>query len=161
LETSAEAEERNQNKKSPVEIYLEITPWLSFFVGLFLRLTPGILMVALPLLVLWGRFQANRAVAQPADKYWSEENGRKGRSFFAALGVADHGVCFGNSAARENWLIRYRARTGVVYCAPRLFDELGLLFNSRLAAMDIGVLTLPEFVADTEKTFDSVTACPN
>src|SRR5258707_15651633 len=31
-ETSAEAEERNQNKKSPVEIYLEITPWLSIFV---------------------------------------------------------------------------------------------------------------------------------
>src|SRR3984893_2486842 len=57
-ETSAEAEERTQKKsqkKSRVETYLDITPWLAFFVGLFLAVDPPeSFMVALPLLVLWG-----------------------------------------------------------------------------------------------------------
>src|SRR5260370_6782082 len=53
-ETSAEAEEGTQ-KRSPVETYLDITPWLAFFVGLFLAVDrPESFMVALPLLVLWG-----------------------------------------------------------------------------------------------------------
>src|SRR5262249_49954063 len=52
-ETAAEAE-INCQKKSPVETYLEITPWLSFCVGLFLAVDrPESFLVALPLLALW------------------------------------------------------------------------------------------------------------
>jgi len=58
-------------------------------------------MVALPLLVLWGVSKPIRAVAQPANKYWSEENGCKGRSFAAALGVAHMAFVPGIQHARR------------------------------------------------------------
>jgi hypothetical protein len=53
-ETAAEAETQSQ-KKSPVETYLDITPWISFFIGLFLAVDrPEAFMVGFPLLVVWG-----------------------------------------------------------------------------------------------------------
>ena len=63
-ETAAEAE-LNSQKKSPVETYLEITPWLSLGVGLLLAFVrPGSFLVALPLLVLWVLVEADWSMVE-------------------------------------------------------------------------------------------------
>ncbi|HXN54125.1 MAG TPA: glucoamylase family protein [Candidatus Acidoferrum sp.] len=160
-ETSAEAEERNQ-KKSPVEIYLEITPWLAFFVGLFLAVgRPESFMVALPLLVLWG-------VSKPIVQ-WLSLPSRTGEKRMEARDEA----LLRRSALRtwrlfrefstpeENWLIPDIIQEPASLIVHRISTtNLGLLLNSRLAAMDMGFLTLPEFIADTEKTFESIDRMP-
>ena len=160
-ETSAEAEERTQ-KKSPVEIYLEITPWLSFFVGLFLAVDrPESFMVALPLLVLWG-------ISKPIVQWLSlpSQSGDK------RMDVQDEALLRRSalrtwrlfrefSTPEENWLIPDIVQEPASLIVHRVSTtNLGLLLNSRLAAMDLGFLTLPEFVADTEKTFESVDRMP-
>jgi len=77
LEWETSAEPKSEIKREPVEIYLEITPWLSFC-RLFLAVDrPESFMVALP---LWCCGGVSKAILQwlAANKYWSEENGCKG-----------------------------------------------------------------------------------
>jgi cyclic beta-1,2-glucan synthetase len=156
-ETSAEAEERTQ-KKSPVEIYLEITPWLAFFVGLFLAVDrPESFMVALPLLVLWG-------VSKPIVQWLSlpSRNGDKkmeaqDEALLRRSALRTWRLFREYSTAEENWLIPDIVQQPASLIVHRVSTtNLGLLFDARLSAMDLGFLTLPEFVADTEKTFESV-----
>src|SRR5260370_12886941 len=53
-ETAAESES-NYGQKSPVEVYLQAIPWLTFLIGLFIALErKEAFLVALPLLILWG-----------------------------------------------------------------------------------------------------------
>jgi hypothetical protein len=160
-ETAAEAELQSQ-KKSPVETYLDITPWISFFIGLFLVVDrPEAFMVALPLLVVWG-------VSKPIVQ-WLSQPARKGR---LRLGPHDQSLLRQSalrtwrlfreySTAEENWLIPDTVQEPASLIVHRISTtNLGLLLNARLAAMDLGFFTLPEFAADTEKTFDSIERMP-
>jgi hypothetical protein len=160
-ETAAEAEAQSQ-KKSPVETYLDITPWISFFIGLFLVVDrPEAFMVALPLLVVWG-------VSKPIVQ-WLSRPARKGRM---RLGPEDQSLLRQSalrtwrlfreySTAEENWLIPDTVQEPASLIVHRISTtNLGLLLNSRLSAMDLGFFTLPEFAADTEKTFDSIDRMP-
>ena len=160
-ETSAEAEEQTQ-KKSPVEIYLEITPWLSFFVGLFLAVDrPESFMVALPLLVLWG-------VSKPIVQWLSlpsrtgeKRMDAKDEALLRRSALRTWRLFREFSTPEENWLIPDIVQEPASLIVHRVSTtNLGLLLNSRLASMDMGFLTLPEFVADTEKTFESVDRMP-
>ena len=159
-ETSAEAEERNQ-KKSPVEIYLEVTPWLSFFVGLFLAVDrPESFMVALPLLVLWG-------VSKPVVQWLSlpSRTGKrmeaKDQALLRRSALRTWRMFREFSTPEENWMIPDIVQEPASLIVHRISTtNLGLLLNARLAAMDLGFLTLSEFVADTEKTFESIHRMP-
>jgi cyclic beta-1,2-glucan synthetase len=160
-ETSAEAEEGTQ-KKSPVETYLDITPWLAFFVGLFLAVDrPESFMVALPLLVLWG-------VSKPIVQ-WLSLPARTGEKRMEANDEAllrrsalrTWRLFREFSTAEENWLIPDTVQEPASMIVHRVSTtNLGLLLNARLAATDMGFLTLPEFIADTEKTFESIDRMP-
>ena len=160
-ETAAEAEERSQ-KKSPVETYLEITPWLSFFVGLFLAIDrPESFLVALPLLVLWGlskpivqwlSLPANNGDTklQPKDAELLRQSALRTWRLFREF-----------STPEENWLIPDTIQEPASLIVHRISTtNLGLLLNARLSAMDMGFFTLPEFVADTEKTFEAIDRMP-
>jgi hypothetical protein len=160
-ETAAEAEAQSE-KKSPVETYLDITPWISFFIGLFLVVDrPEAFMVALPLLVVWG-------VSKPIVQ-WLSQPARKGR---LRLGAQDQSLLRQSalrtwrlfreySTAEENWLIPDTVQEPASLIVHRISTtNLGLLLNSRLSAMDLGFFTLPEFAADTERTFDSIDRMP-
>jgi cyclic beta-1,2-glucan synthetase len=160
-ETAAEAE-LNSQKKSPVEMYLEITPWLSLAVGLALAFgRPGSFLVALPLLVLWvlskpiGQWlnlppqtEEMQVVAQ--DETLLRQSALRTWRMFREL-----------STAEENWLVPDMIQEpGSVIIRKISTTNLGLLLNSRLAATDMGFLTVPEFVADTERTLDSIDRLP-
>jgi len=65
------------------------------------------------------------------------------------------------STAEENWLVPDLIMEPASLMIHSISTtNLGLLMNSRLAATDLGFLTVPEFVADTERTFDSVDRMP-
>jgi cyclic beta-1,2-glucan synthetase len=163
-ETSAEAEVDWQ-KTSPVETYLKIVPWLSFLVGLFLALDRvGSFLVALPLLVLWG-------LSKPVGQ-WLNLPARTGEAKMEAMKAEDKALLRQSalhtwrlfrefSTAEENWLVPDTIMEPASLIIHRISTtNLGLLLNSRLAAADLGFLTLPEFLADTERTFDSIDRMP-
>jgi hypothetical protein len=160
-ETSAEAEERDQ-KKSPVEIYLEITPWLSFFVGLFLAVDrPESFMVALPLLVLWGLSKPIVQWLSLPSRTGEKRMEAKDEALLRKSALRTWRLFREHSNAEENWMIPDIVQEPASLIVHRISTtNLGLLLNSRLAAMDLGFLTLPEFVSDTEKTFESIDRMP-
>jgi cyclic beta-1,2-glucan synthetase len=160
-ETAAEAETRSQ-KKSPIEMYLELTPWLSFFIGLFLAVDrPGSFLVALPLLVLWG-------LSKPIVEWLSLPSRREQRrmppkdeALLRQAALRTWRMFREFSTADENWLVPDTVQEPASLIVHRISTtNLGLLLNSRLAAMDLGFLTMPEFVAETDKTFDSIDRMP-
>jgi cyclic beta-1,2-glucan synthetase len=155
-ETAAEAEVSSQ-KKSPVETYFELTPWISFGVGLFLAVDrPASFLVALPLLVLW-------ALSKPIGQ-WLNLPARTGETMEAPDSLLLRQSALRTwrlfreySTAEENWLVPDTVQDPASLIVHRISTtNLGLLLNARLAAMDLGFLTLPEFVSDTERTFDSI-----
>src|ERR1700742_1742152 len=65
------------------------------------------------------------------------------------------------STAEENFMIPDTIMKPDALIVHRISTtNLGLLLNSRLAAMDLGFLTLPEFLTDTERSFDSIDKMP-
>jgi cyclic beta-1,2-glucan synthetase len=160
-ETAAEAEV-DWTKKSPVETYLEITPWLSVAVGVLVALgRPESFLVALPLLALW-------ALSKPIGQ-WLNLPARTGetkmeakdKSLLRQSALRTWRLFREFSTAEENWLVPDTIMEPASLIIHRISTtNLGLLLNSRLAAADLGFLTMPEFVADTERTFDSIDRMP-
>lgn len=160
-ETAAEAETGN-HKKSPVETYLGVTTWLSLFIGVFLVLyRPGTFLVALPLLILWTMSKPIcKWLDQPA---WTGETKMlpEDENLLRHSALRTWRMFREFSNAEENWLIPDTVQKPASLIIHRISTtNLGLLLNARLAAMDLGFLTLPEFVADTEKTFEAIDAMP-
>jgi cyclic beta-1,2-glucan synthetase len=160
-ETAAESES-SYGKKSPFEIYLQIVPWLAFLIGVFIAIErKEAFMVALPLLVLWG-------LSKPTEQ-WFDLPVRTGETKMEAEDKAllrrsslrTWRLFREFSTAEENWLIPDTIQKPDSLVVHRISTtNLGLLLNSRLAAVDLGFLSLPEFVTDTERTFDSIDRMP-
>jgi len=160
-ETAAEAE-LNSQKKSPIETYLELTPWLSFLAGLVLAVTrPESFLVALPLLALWA---LSKPIGQWLNLPAHTEEAKmpaEDEDLLRQSALRTWRVFREFSTAEENWLVPDLIQEPASLMIHRISTtNLGLLMNSRLAAVDLGFLTVPEFVADTEHTFDSVDLMP-
>src|SRR5262249_26115027 len=66
-----------------------------------------------------------------------------------------------HSTPEENWLIPDTVQDPPSLIVHRISTtNLGLLLNARLAAMDLGFFTLPEFISDTEKSFEAIDRMP-
>jgi cyclic beta-1,2-glucan synthetase len=160
-ETAAEAE-MNSQKRSPVETYLEITPWLSLGVGLLLAgLRPHSFVVALPLLVLW---VLSKPIGQwlnlPADTGKTPMEAQD-ESLLRQSALRTWRLFREHSTSEENWLVPDLVQDPASLIVHRISTtNLGLLLNSRLAAADLGFFTVPEFLTDTERTFDSIDRLP-
>jgi cyclic beta-1,2-glucan synthetase len=160
-ETAAEAES-SYGKKSPVETYLQVIPWLTFLIGLFVALErKEAFLVALPLLVLWG-------LSKPIEQ-WFDLPARtpetkidaENKALLRLSALRTWRLFREFSTAEENWLIPDTVQKPEALVVHRISTtNLGLLLNSRLAATDLGFLTVPEFVTDTERTLDSVDRMP-
>src|SRR6266478_1070672 len=160
-ETAAEAESSGK-KTSPVDLYLKLTPWLAIVGGVLLAWKrPESFVVAWPLLFLWGASEAfSNWLDQP-----SPEDGLR-------IGPRDEAL-LRNSALRTWRFFREFSNENENYLIPDILKEeggliahrvsttnLGLLLNARVAALDLGYLTVEEFIAETEKTFATVRRLP-
>ena len=150
-ETAAQAE--FEERKTPVDVYLGWTPWLSLVIGAAVAfLHPSALPVAAPLLVLW-------ASAGPL-ALWLNRPLRSGRT--KATPAEEE---FLRGACLRTWrFFRASTKDAVGGLAPDNIQEdppavaqrisptnLGLLLNVQLAAYQLGYLTLPEFVNEVDK----------
>jgi hypothetical protein len=157
-ETAAEAESNGGEKTSPVDLYLKATPWLTIVFGVFLAVDrQESFVVAWPLLLLWG---ASEAFSNWLDQPLPEDGLRIGprdeallRSsalrtwrFFREFSNAEENYLIPDILKEEGNLIAHRAST----------TNLGLLLNARIAALDLGHLTVQEFIAGTENTLATV-----
>jgi cyclic beta-1,2-glucan synthetase len=160
-ETAADAESA-LSKRTPVETYLDLTPWLCFVIDiLVIAIRPTSFFVALPFLGLWS---CSKVLCDwlnlPASGRRHRLN-EKGRALLRGVSLQTWRFFREFSNAQENWLIPDVVHEDGDVVAHRISPtNLGLLLNSRLAAMDLGWSTLPEFTADIEKTCETMARMP-
>lgn len=156
---AAELEARGENL---VDTYLKWSVLLTIAIGpLIYMLHPRSLSVAMPFLVCWAASAwivewLNQPQRPPVNRIKAKDRDAIRK---AALLTWRFFREFSNSA--ENWLIPDIVQDGPPLVAHRISPtNLGLLLNSRLAAHDLGYLTTPEFIRDTERTLDTVSRMP-
>ena len=160
-ETAAEAESKVA-AKNPVEMYMDWTPWICFGIDiLVVVLRPYSILIALPFLTLWG---CSKAICGWLNKpFWKSGNKiiDKDRALLRSSALLTWRFFREYSTEAENWLIPDIVEQDHGLVAHRLSPtNLGFLFNSRLAAYDLGWTTLSEFIEDTEKTFETMDRLP-
>jgi cyclic beta-1,2-glucan synthetase len=163
LEWEAAADAESAVRRSHViDGYLHLSSLLSLALGIAICfLHPSSLPAALPFLLTWfllpgisrwldGQKKTGKADLSAGDEVMLRNLALRTWRFFREF-----------STAEENWLIPDIVRETPRLIAHRISPtNLGLLLNVRLAAHDLGFITLNEFVWDTEKTLQTVKRMP-
>jgi len=160
-ETAAQSE-LGADKRNPVDVYLDWTPWLSLGIGLTLAIVrPEALPVAVPLLGLW-------SVSKPLCR-WLNRPAFETRPitvkgdelFLRSVGLRTWRYFRQFSNTETKWLIPDNIQETPFAVTARLSPtNLGLLLNARLASYELGYLTLKEYVQDTTKSLSSAKGLP-
>jgi cyclic beta-1,2-glucan synthetase len=154
-ETATEAE-LGIRKRTPVDIYLDWVPLVAVLIGAALYFRPRAIPYALPFLILWLCAKAislwlNRSPHEVTAL--SEDD----RLFLRNVALRTWRYFAEFSNEKNHWLIPDNVQEQPYRVADRLSPtNLGLLFNSRQAALEFGYLTLPEFVRQSELTIQTL-----
>ncbi len=160
-ETMQEAES-GKRKKTPVETYLAVTPWIALAIGLTLAaVRPASLLVAGPILALWvlADFFTSWVNRKPMEEKPDLPTEHEAFLRLAGLRTWRYFREFSNAANR--WLIPDNVQLSPPMIAQRLSStNLGVLLNSQLAAHELGFTTLGEYVESVERTLASAKSLP-
>jgi cyclic beta-1,2-glucan synthetase len=159
-ETATEAELGIQ-KRTPVDIYLNWLPALTVCLALALFLRPAAAPWALPLLITWGcsKFISTWLNRPPHGQ--DVELSPKDRVFLRGVALRTWRYFEKFSNEGNHYLIPDNVREQPFRVDERVSPtNLGLLLNSRQAALEFGYLTHDEFMSLTEKTFESILKLP-
>lgn len=160
-ETAAQAE-MALKKRTLVDVCLDWTPWLSLALGVAMAwFRPRALPAALPLLVAWVFSKAiagwvnrgtpvERSVVTPRDERLLRESALRSWRYFREW-----------SGPRINFLIPDNVQESPLLTADILSPtNLGMLLTARVAALDLGFLSIMEFARQTEASLDAVQRMP-
>jgi hypothetical protein len=160
-ETAAEAE-MTTGKRRFVDVLLNWTPALALVVGAIVYFVRReALLDALPILFLWAiskpvSFWLNRP-PRPLHQHATAQDRRFLRR--AALYTWRYFAEF--SSAEHNWLIPDNVQQEPARIAARTSPtNLGFLLNARQVAVELGYLTVPEFVQQTLRTLETIGRLP-
>ena len=159
--TSAE-EEMALTRRTPLDIYLDWTPALTFVIGIFVFVVrPMALLAALPVLALWASSKFVSAwlnqPPQPAQMPQTENE----QLMLRRIGLRTWRYFADHSNESNHWLIPDNVREDSQFVDNRLSPtNLGFLLNARQAAYKLGYLTLPEFADLTAKTLSTMERLP-
>jgi cyclic beta-1,2-glucan synthetase len=156
-ETAAEAESASR-RTTPVDRYLAIIPLATIIIAvIILAFDPKSLVVAAPVLLLWGFSgsiilwlnhaprEQRRKLSPDEDTFLRQHAARIWRYFYQ----------FGGEA--HNYLIPDNVEEEELFEAARVSPtNLGLLLNARQAACEFGFLTVPEFAELTHASFETI-----
>jgi cyclic beta-1,2-glucan synthetase len=161
-ETAAEAEEMRAGKTSPAERYLDWMVLLSVAAGVLIAaVRPTSLAVAAPLLALWGSSKFVEQWLNRPGRAGVTEIGERDRDLLRRMALRTWRFFREYSNADENWLIPDIVEDNPPRIAHRTSTtNMGMLLDARLAACDLGFLTVEEFVTDTERTFQAIAQMP-
>lgn len=155
-ETAAEAESKDRHR-TPVDRYLALTPLVAFLVGvLVLVRRPESLLVALPILVLWGFAGGITAwLNQAPQEAWPRLKEPES-AFLRQLALRTWRFFNEFSGKRHNYFIPDNVEEDGLFEAARVSPtNIGLMLNARQAALTLGYLTLPEFASLTGNSLQS------
>lgn len=160
-ETAADAE-ASAGGKHLVDTYLRVSFSVSLaLAALIFFVRPHALPVSLPFLAVWASLPLiARWLDQPLSR---REIKLKPQDQALVRGIALRTWRFFRefSTPQENWLVPDIVQLHPPLTAHRISTtNLGLLLDSRLAAHDLGFLTVPEFVAISENTFHTIAKLP-
>lgn len=156
-ETAAEAESATR-RTTPVDRYLAIIPIFAIILAvIILAVDPKSLLVAAPVLLLWGfsggiTLWLNHAPREQRQKLTTDED-----TFLRqhALRIWRYFYQFGGE--RHSYLIPDNVEEEGLFEAARVSPtNLGLLLNARQAACEFGFLTVPEFASMTHSSFATI-----
>ncbi len=159
-ETATEAE-LGIRKRTPVDTYLDWTPLLCLILAVPLVWRPQAAIYALPFLTVWAcsKLLSNWLNASPLDEEYVLSG--KQRQFVReiALRTWRYFATFSNES--NHWLVPDNVQENPYRIAERLSPtNLGLLLNSRQAALELGFINLSEFLMLTERTFRTILRLP-
>ncbi len=159
-ETAAQAE--SGARSSTVDRYLAWTPLLAVAVaGVVAAANPMSLIVAAPILVLWGFERDVTAWLNKPPREPRRQLSREDEVFLreAALRVWRFFHEFGG--ARHHYLIPDNVEEDGLFEAARVSPtNLGLLFNARQAACEFGFLTAPEYAELMQQSYATMAKLP-
>ena len=154
LEWETAAQSELGRRKTSLDRYLQISPVLSLAVaGLLFLDYPRALLVAAPILLLWALAPAIAAWLNspplrevgplaPADRTFLEDQALHIWRYFSEFG-----------GEQNHWLIPDNVEEKDLLQVRKLSPtNLGMLFNTRQAALELGFLTLPEYAHATLST---------
>lgn len=159
-ETATEAE-LGIRKRTPVDVYLDWVPLLCFVLALPLLSRPNAASYALPFLLVWAcsKLLSNWLNASPIDQ--DVVFTAKQQQFVREIALRTWRYFSTFSNEKNNWLVPDNVQEQPLVIAERLSPtNLGLLLNSRQAALELGYINLAEFVNLTEKTFGTILRLP-
>ena len=155
-ETAAEAEMEKQF--TPVDRYVNWTPFLAIGIGVLIWLTrTEALLPAIPVLGLWAcskRFVVwlNACPIRPPERITDGDRRLLRRS---SLHIWRYFAEFSNE--EHNWLVpdnvQHEPRKVAASISP---TNVGLLLNARQVANELGYITVPELVELTQKTLSTI-----
>jgi hypothetical protein len=158
-ETATEAE-LGIRKQTPVDIYLNWIPALSICLALGLFFKPQAAPYALPFLAAWcfSKLITNWINRSPHHDF---ELSKKEHRFLRDVALRTWRYFAEFSNEKNHWLIPDNVQEEPLKVAERISPtNLGLLFNARQAALEFGYITLPEFLALTERTLETIWKLP-
>jgi len=155
-ETAADAEVGTG--ESLVDVYLRWTPLISAAIGVLIFVVrPKSLECALPVLLLWASSNWICKWLNKAPRTGESRIDPSERAFVRNVALRTWRFFREHSTQEENWLVPDIVQETPPQIAHRVSTtNLGLLLNARLAALDLGFLTLPEFIKDTSRTLETV-----
>lgn len=160
-ETAAQSE-LQLKKRTPVETCLNLTVWLSAGLGVALAyFRPRSFPEALPFLLAWA---CTKPICKWLDRPLPRVRSRlvpRDETILRNLSLLTWRFFREWSNAETNWLIPDHVQESPLLISKAVSPtNLGLLLASRLAAFDLGYLTVEEFVQESERTLNSALKLP-
>jgi cyclic beta-1,2-glucan synthetase len=157
-ETAAQAE-MNAGPRSLVDRYLDWIPLAALAIGaMVLLVKPSALPIASPFLICW--FLTGH-IAKWLDRSPSPSESKiatRDREFLRETALRTWRFFDEFSSHRNHWLISDRLQQIPAMVVERVSPtNLGLLLNSRLAAYDLGFISLPQVIRLTKATLSTAT----
>jgi cyclic beta-1,2-glucan glucanotransferase len=157
LEWETAAESEAASRRTPVDRYLALSPLVAVVVAILVFLhRPQSLLIALPILLLWGFASAittwlNSSPQQTKPKLTTEED-----VFLRQLALRTWRYFYQYGGASHNYLIPDNVEEAELFEAARVSPtNYGLLLNARQAASTFGYLTVPEFITLTDRSLQT------
>jgi cyclic beta-1,2-glucan synthetase len=160
-ETAAEAESSTRSL-SAIDRYLGFTPAVSVLLALVIAIAhPMALLVAAPVLVLWGFERDLTAWLNKPPREPQRQLRREDELFLREYALRVWRFFHEFGGARHNYLIPDNVEEAEIFEAARVSPtNLGLLFNARQAACEFGFLTAPEYAELMENSYATIAKLP-
>jgi len=159
-ETATEAE-LGLKKRTPVDVYLDWIPLFGVCLGLLLFWKPSPWPYALPFIAAWSCAKLISVWLNRSPHAEGHALTEKQSRFLRDIALRTWRYFAEFSNENNHWLIPDNVQEEPYRIAERISPtNLGFLLNARQAALELGYLTVSEFVAQTERTLGSLVKLP-